>query len=573
MEMSLSPRLKYTWMRFLPNHQRYTYDSFWFELCTRLKSKLCATPCVITRSQNHLRKIKDLRQLPAFCSDKRGDPLFRDLDPEMWLSEKYTVGDIAILQRFGMPTVEYGVLIDMVEKDLRSPISRMKSIEADQDWHADAAKMLSDIADKSGACLDRLRKLDLLPIRQLTPHTKTWVSSEYVGDIFFAKSYAGLSIPEDVHLWILELKASENQARTGLFRRLGVSVASVHQVRQMILKRHQAYQQQSAGTSVTPRQVTWLVSQLYYLCNTQVSASANEQPQIGLVDNQWKWWNATCTPPLYIPSTEPFGPRELLRETRPGDQPGSGAPRLEALFLNSNIFPLNPETSDPDPRTWRTWLTRHARVQDQLILTSRTTDGLSPECKYVAKHRPEKFLGFLQHRWSIDGSEVSSSDNKLKELRSLAVLCHGNQLVPFPKTYLPLADLQAICDSFLEPDHLFPFLEIQDSMRRETYDKLNWSFLVDCASVNVDDDLSFYLDILRHLSQSPAYQLQSSDQVIRLYSRIFAKFLESSDARTAKAKIMSVSGEDILCSAAFYFHCFVLCSKTSLLTRISQRLL
>lgn len=570
MEMGLSPILKYTWMRFLPNHERYRYDSFWFELFATLKHKLYTTPCVLSRSQNHLRKIKDLRRLPAFCSDDRGDPLFKDLDPEIWLSEKYSVGDIAILERFGMPTIEVGTLIDMVEQDLRSPNSRTRSIKADQHWHTVAAKMLSNIADKSGACLDRLRKLDLLPIRQPTPYATSWVSSEKVVDAFFPKSNAGVFIPEDVHPWVLEPEASESEARMELFRRLGVSVASVHQIQQMILKRHQAYLHLPPSTVVTPRQLNWLFSQLCYLCHTQVPISAREKPQIALVDSQSRWRNSTSMQPLYIPNNEPFGPRELLRETSPGPQPGSGAPGLQAMFLNSYIFPLNPERSELDPGTWRSWLTRHARVRDELMLTSPTTDELSLECKYVAKHRPEKFLGFLQHRWSAEGPEVYNSDNKLKEMRSLAVLCHDDQLVPFPKTYLPLEDLQEICNSFLEPDQIFPFLKIQDSMRRETYDRLNWSFLVKWARVNVNDDLTFYLDILRHLRQNDAEDLQNPDQIIRLYSRIFAKFVESEHAEMAKAEITLVSGEDASSSPALSCYYLVFLSEDLVLTLLSQ---
>lgn len=540
MEMCISPTLKYTWMRFLPDQQRYTYDSFWWELFTAIKYKLCTAQCVIPRSQSRLRKIEDLRQLPDFCCDNRGDPLFKDLDPEIWLSENYTRGDIAILQKFGMLKVSVDTLIDMVEQDLGSPYSRMKSMETNEDWHTDAAKMLSYIAGRADpSFLDRLHRLTLLPIRQPTPRATSWVASKsLVNFFFFAKSNAGMCIPEDVYSWVLEPEASKNQARVELFQRLGVSMADKDLVRRMILDRHRVYLEEPPSTVVTPGRIDRLFSQLYYLCKTQGPVSTGEQRQVALVDNHSRWWSSASVQPLYLPDHNPYGPHELLRKTGPGVESGSGAPGLEARFLNTYLFLIKPETSDLDQHALLRWLTRHARVRDQLMLVNRTTDQLSPECTYVARNRPEKFLGFLHHVWPFEGQEVKESQNKLRELRSLAVLCHGDQLVPFPNTYLPLADLRDRCDSFLEPGHTFPFLKIQEPMQRETYVRLNWSFLVDSASVKVKDDLTFYLDILCHLSQSPADRLQNHDRVIRLYSRIFTKFAESSDAIKDKAKIM-----------------------------------
>lgn len=571
LEMNVHSTLEDTWMRFLPDQQRYTYDNFWQELFTALKRKLNDTPCVQPRSRNRLRKIKDLRRLPDFCSDCEGFPLFNDLDPEIWLSDYYHSRDIAILERFGMPTVEVRTLIDMVEQDLRSPDSQMKSIQADEDWHTDAAKMISDIANKSGACLDRLRKLDLLPIRQPTPHATKWIAPDDRVDVFFVKSNNGVCIPQDVYPWIIEPRVSENQVRVELFKRLGVSVANEDRVRQMIQKRHQVYLQQPQSVDVTLRHINWLNSQLCYLCITQGLQSTQEQPQIALIDEQWDWWSSTSAQPLYLPDNKPFGPQELLKKTISGVGPGSGAPGLQTNFLHSDL--LEPQRSDISQTIWVSWLTQHARVRDQVLLASPTVDQLSLECKYVATYRPEKFLGFLQHIWSIDGREVESSQNKLKDLRSLAVLCYGNRLVPFPETYLPLSDLQESCDRFLGTEHAFPFLKLDNTMRRETYDKLNWSFLVKWASVNVNDGLTFYLDILRHLSQNAADQLQNHDQVIRLYSRIFTKFVESSDAKIAKAEIMSVSGEDTTSSAALSFDSLVLISKFWVLTRLSQKML
>lgn len=482
--------------------------------------------------------------------------------------------DVVTLQRFGMELIDTKTMVEMVKQDLKSPSSRMKSTDTDENWHSAAAKMLSILADCSDRCLDLLHGLDLLPIRQPPSHATSWVSSADTVGVLFAQSAAGISIPEDVYPWVLEPKASRNQARVKLFKKLGVSTASDERVREMILKRHQEYLRQSLNPVVTSRQVDFLISQLCYLCKTQSSASTRERLQVALIDHHCRWWSLASQQPLYILDDEPFGPRELFRKTTSGDEPASGAPGLEALFLNPDISSLQSERFDLEPKAWVSWLISYAGLRNQVMLVNRGTDRLSVGCRYVATYRPEKFLGFLQHTWATEGKFVKRSTSMLEELRSFTALCAGNQLVPFRKTYLPLLDLQETCDSFLEPGHSFPFLNLQTSMRRETYEKLGWSFLIDSAGVNVNDGLTFYLDVLRHLSQSPADQLQNHDSVVRLYGRILAKCDESppgADRKTAEALIMSVLGRQPH-PAPFSDVYLSLWKGDSALTQLQQRL-
>ena len=80
-------------------------------------------------------------------------------------------------------------------------------------------------------------------------------------------------------------------------------------------------------------------------------------------------------------------------------------------------------------------------------LTEKQGQSLSEECLYVAKHRPEKFLGFLSKYWTVDGSVIIKKSDLLGKLLQTKVLCRGNRMHSLGETYLPTAELQQI---FLE---------------------------------------------------------------------------------------------------------------------------
>lgn len=127
------PHLRYTWMMFLPNKSQYTYDQFWSILVSLIKNKLGDVSVLLPRSERRLHRINELRELESRYCDCEGEPLFRDVTPEKWLSQAYPRDGVRILKGWGMTRIGAQEILTMVRKDLNLADSRMKSEETDDD--------------------------------------------------------------------------------------------------------------------------------------------------------------------------------------------------------------------------------------------------------------------------------------------------------------------------------------------------------------------------------------------------------------------------------------------------------
>lgn len=267
-----------------------------------------------------------------------------------------------------------------------------------------------------------------------------------------------------------------------------------------------------------------------------------------MIDESRKVWGSFSDDTLYLSDQSPYGPSELLRATDAGEEPGSGAPGIDVRFLHGLFTRNPPEKPSPNSETWLDWLTIRALVQDTVRLF-KTRDAFSDEFYYVAHHRPEKFLGFLRSKWTVEEIRISRQMDPIlhEKLGQIKVRCHNNLMTPLSETYLPLHDLQEKCDRFLAKGHGFPFLSIEEDISRETYKALNWDFLIDWAGVSVQDDLSFYLSILDELRGSVEDD-GTGVRVVNLYSMIYTKFAQSTTTRRTQSQhIMSVQDHHFRC--------------------------
>ena len=535
--------VRYKWMRFLPKKDHVQYSGLWLKLVDMIEENLNKEPVLLPRSENGLRKIKDLRIPCQSYYDSRGDPLFRDVEPEMWLSQHYERADIEILRAWGLHDIRTRELLSMVQQELSLPDSRMRSEDTDDDWHTKAANMLSKMALKQ-KYLSALRQLEIIPCRG---SPTDWISQGSVTDpntICLAESEQGVPVPDDLNLRVITSKASNNPERVAFFKRLGLEFADTSAVRHSILERHQDYLNPHIPNSVPAVQV--VVDQLKFLCLTQHTdwQQEDETHQVILIDQYCNPWDATSDHPLYLRNNDPYGPRELLKVTK------AGAPGLAAKFLHSCfLLPEGelPQKPTPDSETWSDWLRSYAGVHHSLRLTTPSLDDLSSECYYVAKHRPEKFLGLLRHH-RLTASEDEDTPEwciMSEKLEKVEVLCHRNRMVPFSETYLPLSHLQETCCRFLTEHHEFPFLKIKDTISRENCISLKWDFLIDFAGVSAEEDLAFYLAILGQLYDS-AEDDQIGIRVVHLYSMIYTKYANVQlDSRDAERETRNAQKEQI----------------------------
>jgi hypothetical protein len=517
------PRLRYTWMRFLPQNN-YPYTGLWKRLVDMIRKNLATEAVLFPRTERGLYRIGDLRKPCGLYCDAEGHPLFGDVEPEMWMSQHYEAEDIEILRSWGLESFSTQDLLRMVWQDLSLPDSRMKSEQTDDDWHTRAATMLSEMASKQEA-LHTLRQLELIPCRGSPTY---WMSvASFRTKVSLAKSEEGIPVPDDLPLQVITSEACRNPKRVAFFKQLGLEFFDTIALRDWILRRHAYYRNSFMNTYTADVQV--LVDQMKFLYLTQHKDPASEYStyaEVAVIDDRGEFWVGSYEDqPLYIWYTrsDPYGPRELLQITEAGETPGSGAPGMPARFLHSRYFLDPPRKPTPDSKAWSAWLQSYTAVQDSLRLIDSSGSELSAECYYVAEHRPEKFLGLLHHHWRLGKMDDREWHVMGERLKQLTVLCRGDRRVATSETYLPLSDLQGMCCRFLTKYHRFPFLYLDECISRETYAAKKWDFLVKFAGVRVDEDLAFYLAILGEMRKSEQ-DPQTAIRVVELYRMIYMKY-------------------------------------------------
>jgi hypothetical protein len=121
---------------------------------------------------------------------------------------------------------------------------------------------------------------------------------------------------------------------------------------------------------------------------------------------------------FYIADDQPYGAQELFRFISPEGEHYAGAPGLRVSFVHPEYMKNNPEPPEGQGLQWSTWFTTSLSIREQMRLTEKQGQNLSlsEECLYVAKHRPEKFLGFLSKYWTVDGSVIIKKSELLSEL-------------------------------------------------------------------------------------------------------------------------------------------------------------
>jgi hypothetical protein len=337
-----------------------------------------------------------------------------------------------------------------------------------------------------------------------------------------------IPIPPGVEIPVIDPGAVSNHDRRTLFTHLGVVESSVAGVRNAILK---AYEANDGRVDVAESR-----AHLHYLYLTSQHDEAQIGPRSIYV---WTHRISRADPrrvDVFLPSDHPYGPGALLQ--RAGDAPGLTVAFLHPLYLNNVPQPLT--TSN---LSWKKWLVDFLGVRDKLRLVSPSRDCLSRDWLYVAEHRPEKFLGLLEHLWKDEGSRYIGGNDSLKaQIRHMNadMLCYGSASegrVRLCDTWLPLPPLQRQCLRFMEWSEPFPLLNLEDTTAAEQL-SAKWMFLHTNFSVGMAEDTDFFLDILRWIQRAnpDASSLSRSQRVLDLYLTIDAKCLGVTSAEKRRVR-------------------------------------
>lgn len=515
MELLQDPDLGYTWPMYLPAAEDAS-GTFWADLHTEIANGLREQLVVRTR-HGALRKINDVKILASYFQDRDGNPLLDVSGIDPFLSSHYHYTSTDALRPYGLEIMDFGLFFRILQKDLEGPASWVQSMSMSEHNHSRIATILSRLAETTNYPLETLA---LLPLR-----SGSWVRANS-GPVVFP-TIDGISIPPGIDLRVIDTTAAANEDRRSLFVQLGVTYASVPQVRNLVLRK-------CCSARVYPT-IDKSKAHLHFLYRThQFKQNKDELRDICI----YSLYGAQIRPhkeDCYLSSDHPYGPEALLEAT-------DNLPGLSVSFIHPTYFVEAPEAPNSGHPSWNRWLQEDIGIRNKLRLIAKDGRSLSPAWNYIAEFRPEKLIGLLQHLWGSEGGAVRKNDDMKRLIRQMDAkqLCGAELPGPcrLDQTYLPLPNLLEHCSRFMKMNERFPFLDIGGPLSVEQLSS-KWIFLHTELGVKQIDDVEFSLDILRWLqvANPEASSIDDYERIYELYGVINAKYLGSGSQLVMRNRI------------------------------------
>ncbi|KAK8097552.1 uncharacterized protein PG998_013038 [Apiospora kogelbergensis] len=532
-QMCKHPTLRFQWMRYLPSPDD-SIDSYWSELIQQISQKVQDARVMVPRSSQTLKLIKDSRVPDFRMLDSSGEPLLRDIEPQVYLSTAYRRADLELLSTFGLRYLNLGEMVDRAKWDLAQMDSRIKTME-DQDWQSRIA-ILIGLAFNCGSVdlQSEVRALTLLPLR-----TGQWRASglTFQQPVYYPK-VAGidLEIPGKVKLDVVCPASTNNEDRKKLFDMIGVKSASVEIVRIAIMKLYQGSFRLTAFQSACHLH-------FLYLTHRQ-EMTPPDYSSIKILSDKPRFIFPRRHDDLYVRDETPYGPNQIFNVASP-ENLSSSDPKFEVMYIHGNYLKDMPSPLNGDKESFKDWLHRHFNVHRYIPIADAAGKKLSDACRYISAHRPERFLGFLKETWADEVSRFDRNGDILRELRKVPVLCERGEktsMHALGDSYLPLDTLRALCNRFLA-DEFFPFLKLDTPLSDEVL-PLEWKELDNIFHLGVKDiDLVDFamsiLNTIRFCNRDPS-SLESPKRILDLYRFLQGKVLESGTEEETGAKIRQV---------------------------------
>ena len=495
-------------------------DSFWSPLVPLIRDLIAVTPVCRSRHGNGLHVINSIVILPDEFMDSDGNPLLDDSSLDPFISSAYPAALQEIMEEYGLRRGTFELILRMLKSDLESSTSRVKSDITSADFHSRISQLLSRIEHEDEDEMHNLNELAILPLRN-----GEWVSANS-GPVYLPKT-GEIDIPADVGIRILDPAAVANEERRAFFVHLGAVEPSVSAVRSGILANY--------SPSYSEICIEDSKAHLHYLYLTHDCDQIEDNfGDIDIYCDDGCMYNPHDEE-IYLPSNHPYGPEALLGETE-------YSPGMEVLLMHSTYLeniPTGPHSNHP---SWRVWLITSLGIRERLSLVSSDDDSLSDTWTYVAESCPGKLLGLLEHLWKYQRSELHHNADLIMDIQNTNATRLCNMELPvdcwLDETYLPLPNLHALCQRFMEEDEPFPFLYLGEGLSDdELYSK--WIFLHNDFSVGKDDDIDFLLTVLYWIQSANPDEctLTSYERLWDLYIAIEAKQLAAEDRVAARDSI------------------------------------
>ncbi|KAI7968869.1 hypothetical protein EIK77_002865 [Talaromyces pinophilus] len=473
------PVLQYEWLSFLPGPS--IAHEFWEDLHDMIIEALAEHPILLTR--------KGVKQLPSRLQrlserhcDKHGEPLFDDLQQEVYLSSKYSPEHREYLQELGVTTLSWNNILARITPYLQGDNPRF--LHQDDDWHTRVANLLMrGLKDK--AIKSKIKELPLIPLRDGS------LRHNASKTIYFPLDTLGNHIPSDLNLQIVDDHALKNSARNSLYKDLGVQYCSPSFVVRQIVKRYNP----PLGINLADS-----VSHLKYLYQTCPDGEAlndcifvMNQSQVPVYRKFVTFGRSIIVDDLYFDTIGDFGTRHLAQELKSKGSPGIHILHdayLEAVSLNEETF----------GRSWKEWLEKKALIRKVPRLRHSSTTGISPLFTEIIAKRPQLLVGLLKRYWSSYRSQ--KTDAIEEAIRNAEVPCNGTDILhPLKATYLPTPQLTKLCQQACVDDYFDLFVDLGSPSEASEAGLAQWEFL-QVFGVGIKPDINFFTDILSVLTDN-----------------------------------------------------------------------
>lgn len=486
------PILQYTWIRYLPQMARQPLEPFWRDFVAQLRDALQAKPILRSRSGrlDKLFKLGELGRLSDTQMDKDGNPLVPDLpESELYLPAAYHAKDVVILGEYGLSYVQLISMIPRLEAMTqgRAWTSGSKLYDnRDEDWHSRLARLILQAwNDKAYSWRDRLRNMQLLPVRSRQVQSPTTSGLVYFPDVY------GVLIPGDLELSMIAPEAATNPDCRKLYEALGVRKAEPFIIRQKILQKHRLPNYGGIDIPTARNHLRYL-----YQLFPRDPISGQDKDAIVLFDHK-----ARPRHPLraflYFRGDGEF---DLTAKLLPPFPPG--VPDPDIPFVHPSYMDDPPPTPDGYDKAWPDWLFRIFWIQDKVQFFTipdpakahpGQKQGLTPEILYIAKHYSGALITHTRTKFQIrEERKIWDSDELRAELfRRVKFECVGGSRRALEETFVPLPALLRHCGSTLADVQAVPFLKLDEELKDS--DEADWVGFAKYFGAGCADDLKLSL--------------------------------------------------------------------------------
>jgi hypothetical protein len=442
LQFSEHPTLRYGWPRFLPG--MYPDSIFLHDI---IRDWISQNPVFLSRHTKQWRLLHHLASPGPDAQDDAGNPLLDDEINDLFLSSKYPPEVTQILRDYGLADLSNAQCLDLLKAHLTHSNLRWHKKSWTKEWHTALAKLISKLLDDD----EYSEKVKSLRILQLEDGSLVSAVSQPV----YFPSTGTFLIPETLDLAFIRESRSHGRYPKALYQRLGVMEASIVQVRELIFE-----------TFSKELSLDDIKSYLHYLYLTHHSFKTMDEQQYSAVRvmNMDKKMMKPRDNIIYLPGTEhPYTPQSLL---------GMGMFGLSHPidYLHPYLLENAPNQPEVFHVPWRKWLCDCLGLKDRLSLIAdqpsepgtEKTELLSESCKYVLKNRPDRFLGWIQHIWAFEGSQITENQALLSEIRELRAegLCGLDRPMLLDDTWLPHPNLKDTVARYMKYPETFPFLKL-----------------------------------------------------------------------------------------------------------------